>query len=150
MKVRLVSKGILFINERIDSSLPDYPKNTPSMKIYKTIWYQNFINEPTGYVARFYDKTYEEWLYRRQNFYTIFTDEMRSLVNDFQPLFEIKSNTHPKLLQEYLGKRISLETLIILDELVSYANNWDKEMAGDLFGRLKKLWIITKGLDNSC
>ena len=55
-----------------------------------------FIREPIGYVARFSNKTYEEWLYKRQNFYTIFTDEMRPLVNEFQPLFEIKSSTHPK------------------------------------------------------
>ena len=106
----------------------------------------NFINEPTGYVARFYDKTYEEWLYKRQNFYTIFTDEMRPLVNEFQPLFKVKSKSHPKLLQEYLGKRISLETLIILNELVSYANNWDKEMVGDfIWEDLKKLMDNYKG-----
>ena len=106
----------------------------------------NFINEPTGYVARFSDKTYEEWLYKRQNFYTIFTDEMRLLVNDFQPLFEIKSNTHPKLLQEYLGQRVSLETLIILNELVSYIDNWNKEMAEDfIWGDLKKLMDNYKG-----
>ena len=100
----------------------------------------NFINEPTGYVARFYDKTYEEWLYRKQNFYTIFADEMRPLVNDFRPLFDVKSDTHPKLLREYFGKRISLETLIILDELVSYVDNWNKELNEDfIWTDLKKL-----------
>ena len=106
----------------------------------------NFIKEPTGYVARFSDKVYEEWLYRKQNFYTIFTDEMRPLVNEFQPLFEVKSNTHPKLLQEYLGKRVSLETLIILNELVSYVDNWNKEMAKDFIWKdLKKLMNNYKG-----
>ena len=106
----------------------------------------NFIREPIGYVARFSNKVYEEWLYKRQNFYTIFTDEMRPLVNEFQPLFEIKSSTHPKLLQEYLGKRVSLETLIILNELVSYIDNWNKELAEDfIWGDLKKLMNNYKG-----
>ena len=106
----------------------------------------NFIKEPTGYVAQFYDKIYEEWLYKKQNFYTIFTDEMRPLVNQFQPLFEIKSSTHPKLLQEYLGKRVSLETLIILNELVSYVDNWDKKMTEDFIWKdLKKLMNNYKG-----
>ena len=106
----------------------------------------NFIREPIGYVARFSDKVYEEWLYKRQNFYTIFTDEIRPLVNEFQPLFEVKSNSHPKLLQEYLGKRVSLETLIILNELVSYVDTWDKEMAEDfIWGDLKKLMNNYKG-----
>ena len=106
----------------------------------------NFIRESIGYVARFSNKVYEEWLYKRQNFYTIFTDEMRPLVNEFQPLFEVKSNTHPKLLQEYLGKRVSLETLIILNELVSYVDNWNKELAEDfIWGDLKKLMNNYKG-----
>ena len=106
----------------------------------------NFIKEPTGYVAQFYDKIYEEWLYKKQNFYTIFTDEMRPLVNQFQPLFEVKSTTHPKLLQEYLGQRISLETLIILNELVSYVDNWDKKMTEDFIWKdLKKLMNNYKG-----
>ena len=106
----------------------------------------NFIKEPTGYVARFSDKLYEEWLYKKQNFYTIFTDEIRPLVNEFQPLFEIKSGTHPKLLQEYLGQRVSLETLIILNELVSYVDNWDKEMAEDfIWEDVKKLMNNYKG-----
>ena len=100
----------------------------------------NFIKEPTGYVARFYDKTYEEWLYKRQNFYTIFTDEMRPLVNEFQPLFKVKSKSHPKLLQEYLGQRLSLETLIILDELVGFTKTWNRRLAEDyIWYDLKKL-----------
>jgi len=106
----------------------------------------NFIKEPAGYVARFSDKIYKEWLHRRQNFYTIFTDEMHPLVNEFQPLFKIKSNGHPKLLQEYLGQRISLETLIILNELVSYVDNWNKEMVEDfIWEDLKKLMNNYKG-----
>ena len=36
-------------------------------------------------------------------------------------------------MREYFGKRVSLETLIILDELVQYQKNWDKKMSEDLF-----------------
>ena len=28
----------------------------------------NFVSNPDGYVARFDDKTYEDWLHRKQNF----------------------------------------------------------------------------------
>tara|TARA_Y100000590_G_scaffold453725_1_gene599292 strand:- start:419 stop:1000 length:582 start_codon:yes stop_codon:yes gene_type:complete len=106
----------------------------------------NFVSSPDGYVARFNDKVYEDWLYRKQNFYIIFTDEMRPLVSNFQPLFEIKSSNHPKLLQEYLGKRISIETLIILESLVSFVDNWNKEMAGDfIWDDIKKLMNNYKG-----
>ena len=100
----------------------------------------NFVSNPDGYVARFDDKTYEDWLYRKQNFYTIFTDEMRPLVKDFEPLFIVKSNNHPKLLQEYLGKRVSLETLIILNQMLRYDKKWDKQLLGDfIWNDVKKL-----------
>ena len=32
------------------------------------------------------DDVYEDWLYRKQNFYTIFTDEIRPFVEEFEPL----------------------------------------------------------------
>ena len=70
----------------------------------------------------------------------MFTDEIRPLVKNFNPLFEVKNSEHPILLKEYLGKRVSLETLIILDELVRFSKTWDNRMAEDyIWFDLKKL-----------
>ena len=107
----------------------------------------NFIGNAAGHVSNFSDKIYQDWLYRRENFYIIFSDEMRPLVGDFEPLFEIKNNSHPKLLQEYLGKRISLETLIILDDILHYSKSWNKSMSEDfIWHDVKKLIKSYKGL----
>ena len=57
---------------------------------------------------------------------------MTPLVKEFEPLFEVKEHNHPKLLKEFLGGRVSLETLIILDELVSYAKKWDEQLGDDV------------------
>ena len=106
----------------------------------------NFIGNAAGHVSNFSDKIYQDWLYRRENFYIIFSDEMRPLVGDFEPLFEIKNNSHPKLLQEYLGKRISLETLIILDDILHYSKSWNKSMSEDfIWHDVKKLIKNYKG-----
>ena len=71
---------------------------------------------------------------------------MRPLVKDFEPLFQVKNNTHPKLLQEYFGKRVSLETLVILDQMLDYSKKWSKEMSGDfLWDDVKKLIKNYKG-----
>ena len=106
----------------------------------------NFTKHPNGYIANFSKETYQDWLYRKKNFYTIFKDEMRPLVKDFEPLFQVKSNTHPKLLQEYFGKRVSLETLVILDQMLDYSKKWSKEMSGDfLWDDVKKLMKNYKG-----
>ena len=63
------------------------------------------------------------------------------------PLFESKDGHHPILLKEYLGKRISLETMIVLDDLVEFSKRWDKELEWDDFvwPDVKKLMENYKG-----
>ena len=49
-------------------------------------------------------------------------------------------------MKEYLGSRLSLETMIILDELVQYTDNWDKQMSDDIVWKeLKELMQNYKG-----
>ena len=100
----------------------------------------NFIVEQRGYVANFNDRNYETWKDKRNNFYNIFTEEIRPFVNNFNPIFEAKKNEHPLLLKEYLGKRVSIETLIVLEELVDFTKSWNRIMLEDyIWYDIKKL-----------
>ena len=109
----------------------------------------NFMMEQRGYVANFNDENYEKWQNRQNNFHDIFTNEIQPMIQDFNSLCEIKKSEHPKLMKEYLGNRISLETLIILDELVEYSKKWNEHLKDDLlWPDLKKLmnnykWFLT-------
>ena len=97
----------------------------------KNYFVANFIVVRDGYIANFTDENYEIWKEKRSNFYDIFAEEIRPFVNDFNPIFKVKKSEHPLLLKEYLGKRVSLETLIILDELLEFTKSWDRSMAED-------------------
>ena len=115
-------------------------KKYPEEEDLKNYMVANFIMDRRGYVANFNDENYEQWKEKRSNFYNIFTDEIRPFVKNFNPIFEVKSSEHPILLKEYLGKRVSLETLIVLDELVKFSKTWDNRMAEDyIWFDLKKL-----------
>ena len=115
-------------------------KKYPEEEDLKNYMVANFIMDRRGYVANFNDENYEQWKEKRSNFYNIFTNEIRPLVKNFNPLFEVKNSEHPILLKEYLGKRLSLETLIILDDLVNFSKTWDNRMAEDyIWFDLKKL-----------
>ena len=94
----------------------------------------NFIKDKKGYIANFSDENYQSWKLKRQGFFDLFVAELTPHIQGTQlnPLFKVENNQHPKLLKEYLGGRISLETLIILDDLVQYTKNWDKEMGDDV------------------
>ena len=106
----------------------------------------NFIRDRRGYIANFNDENYKVWKDRKTGFYNSFFDELRPLVKDFEPLFQTKNNNHPKLLKEFLGDRVSLETLIILDDLVDFSKRWDRELKEDIvWPDLKKLMKNYKG-----
>ena len=106
----------------------------------------NFIRDRRGYIANFNDENYKVWKDRKTDFYNIFFDELKPLVKDFEPLFQTKNNNHPKLLKEFLGDRVSLETLIILDDLVDFSKGWDRELKEDIvWPDLKKLMKNYKG-----
>ena len=104
----------------------------------------NFIKNKNGYIADFNEANYESWKLKRQGFFDLFELEMKPLVNAFEDLFAVKKGQHPKLLKEFLGGRVSLETMIILDELVSYgtyeSDAWNKEMGDDI------VWIDLRNL----
>jgi len=104
----------------------------------------NFIHNRSGYIANFTDKNYETWMNKRAMFYEIFSQEMQPFVKNFEPLFECESGQHPTLLKEYMGKRISLETMIVLDDLVEFSKRWDKELVWDDF-----VWPDVKKLMNN-
>ena len=96
----------------------------------------NFIKNKNGYIADFNEANYESWKLKRQGFFDLFELEMKPLVDAFEDLFVVKNGQHPKLLKEFLGGRVSLETMIILDELVGYGTHesdaWNKEMGDDI------------------
>ena len=92
----------------------------------------NFIQNRNGYIANFNDQNYENWLDRKMMFYNIFQQELKPYIKNFEPLFEVKDGNHPTLLKEYLGKRVSLETMVILDELVDFSKKWDEQLGDDV------------------
>ena len=106
----------------------------------KNYFVANFIKNKKGYIASFNDEDYESWKLKRQGFFDLFEVEMKPLVEAFEDLFRIENKQHPKLMREFLGGRVSLETVIILDELVNFDPDWNKELEDDI------IWIDLRNL----
>ena len=102
----------------------------------------NFIKDRNGYISSFNDENYENWKIRRYSFYGIFSEEIKPFVKEFNPLFEVKKSEHPKLMKEFLGGRLSLETLIVLDELVKFTKKWNQKLKDDI------VWLDLKKIMN--
>jgi len=76
------------------------------------------------------DSNYKEWKKRVQSLSYVFKGEVESHMsgNNFDTMFFIKGGRHPQLLKEHLQGHLSLETMLILDRILGYKNNFDKKL----------------------
>ena len=70
-------------------------------------------------------------------------EKLLTNAENFDILFECGQGSHPRLLKQYLGKKISLETMVILNKVLEYKPHWDKAISEtyiwpDISKRLEK------------
>ena len=95
----------------------------------------NFVNTDTpqnlwiGEIINSGERTYAEWMRRKQSMTYIFKEQSVKLLSeiDLEKLFNC-SKGHPLVLKRYLGGEISLETLMILEKVFSFAKDFDKKL----------------------
>ena len=56
-------------------------------------------------------------------------EKLLTLVEEFDILFRVGEGTHPKLVKAYLGKKVSLETLVILEKVLHYREQFDAKIS---------------------
>jgi len=73
---------------------------------------------------------YTEWKKRNQSLSYVFKEETESLFSDgnFDSMFAMDGTRHPQILKEYLRKNISIETLVILDSILGFRENFDSHL----------------------
>ena len=73
---------------------------------------------------------YVEWKKRNQSLSYIFKEETESVFSngDFDSMFAIDGTRHPQILKEYLRKNISIETLVILNQILGFRENFDSHL----------------------
>ena len=95
----------------------------------------NFVKSPKGWLGDFSEENYNEWTKNKQSLTYNFISDMNILfpqVEDFESIFSCNNGQHSVLLKNFLAKRITVETMVILDGLLSYVKKWDKELHDDL------------------
>jgi hypothetical protein len=55
-------------------------------------------------------------------------EKLLTNLENFDILFQCDDGRHPKLLKIFLGKKISLETMVILNKLLKYVDTFDKNI----------------------
>ena len=89
----------------------------------------NFLVHPKGWVGKFDEDNYIQWQKKIQSLSYTFKSEIEPILDS--KLIAVSENTHPKLLKEYLGKRVSLESMVILDSILKFHKVWNVKLEED-------------------
>ena len=87
----------------------------------KNLWIGEIINSG--------ERTYADWMRRKQSISYLFKEESEKLLEEsnLEQLFEC-GKVHPIILKRFLGGDISLETFVIFDIIFSFSDKFDEKL----------------------
>ncbi len=73
-------------------------------------------------------EVYKDWKNRNQKLSYLFETEVSDLLRkkNINQVLEVKNGQHPILLKQFMGKKISLETICIMDEIIGFTKDWER------------------------
>ena len=108
----------------------------------------NFVCSPKGWLGDFNETNYNNWIKYKQALTYNFITDMRYLfeqISHLDDIFSLQEGKHPVLLKNFLAKRISLETMVILQGLLNYVKQFDEGMKDDLVWPDNRRLIVKYG-----
>ena len=97
----------------------------------KEFFIANFITEPKGWIGNFDDVTYVEYQKRHQSLKYTFQNDIINLIRkgkNIDNVLNVKNGQHPLLLKQWLGAKVSHETVVILESLFKFCKKWDRDI----------------------
>lgn len=77
-------------------------------------------------------REYQDWKRRIESMRYQFAGDLDTLCLAGKHWFECDAGRHPIILKEYLGHRCSIETLVILNQLLGFVDEFDDKLAGTM------------------
>ena len=83
-----------------------------------------------GEIVRNGEQNYTDWKKRLQSLSYTFKSEIENVFagKNFDEMFHIEGTKHPMIVKEHLAKNISLESLVLLNKIIGFKNNFDKKL----------------------
>lgn len=82
-------------------------------------------------------EVYTEWQRITQSMTNVFKDDIRKLMEGKQPqqfndLFRVVNGEYPELLVRLMQKDITIETVVVLNNIFGFVPKWDKQISDDI------------------
>lgn len=74
------------------------------------------------------EKNYVDWKQRHSEFPKLFKADLAKISAEWNKSLQVVNGGHPPLLKQYLGKKIYIETVIAMNEILNFLPYWDKQI----------------------
>ena len=136
-------------NAKVNSSLNAFLKRNDRFFFHKLAtkygenlqdyYVSNFVDRPKTWVGDLVradgDTIYNKWRKYNESFSYNFRNDcnvVNSIINDngirFDDVFSVAGGQHPRMLRLLLSGKVSIQSVIIFDKILSFISNWDKEI----------------------
>jgi len=79
------------------------------------------------------EKEYIEWKKKQEAFKYFFKLDMDKITEyNIKTMWEVVNGGHPQFLRLYLGRKLSLESLIAANEVLGFLRNWDDTIQDEI------------------
>lgn len=88
-----------------------------------------------GEIIRDGESRYKSWAKKVQSLTYLFTEEVTEVFNskNFEEMFLVEGNRHPRILKEHLQGKLSLETMVVLNNILNYKRDFDKKLSDPIW-----------------
>lgn len=88
-----------------------------------------------GEIIKNGEQNYKNWQKKLQSLTYIFKEELDVIFSggDVVSNFKVIGSKHPRIIKLYLSGKISLETLVILNKILNYKSNYDKNLVDPIW-----------------
>lgn len=127
-------------NGKVNASSSSFETRKDKYQFYKLSKHKNplqylvanFVDGDLKWIGDLFDdkseKVYADWLKRQQSLSYIFEQDLNKLLTNFDDNVIVKNGQHPYLLKQYLRREISIETIIILNDILGFFGHWNKKI----------------------
>ena len=99
----------------------------------------NFVHSDSNWTKSLLEEeaesTYREWKRITDSMTKVYIEDLQRVCSEpkeFNNLFKVEDGQFPKLLVSFMQKEVTLETMVILNNIFDFIRIWDKKISDDI------------------